>query len=173
VRYEPAESTTRLFGGNSNWRGPVWFPTAFMLITALRVYDRFYGEMFTVECPKGSGNQMTLNGIAIELGRRLIALFVPGADGRRPCFGAGHLLQHDPHFKDYLLFHEFFHGDTGEGLGASHQTGWTGLVAKLIEQQAIDRAAANAKLARREHTPGKPANGKEQSPAATPAPTGS
>jgi hypothetical protein len=173
VRYEPAESTTRLFGGNSNWRGPVWFPTAFMLITALRVYDRFYGEMFTVECPKGSGNQMTLNGIAIELGRRLIALFVPGADGRRPCFGAGHLLRHDPHFKDYLLFHEFFHGDTGEGLGASHQTGWTGLVAKLIEQQAIDRAAANAKLARREHTPGKPANGKEQSPAATPAPTGS
>jgi hypothetical protein len=139
VRYEPAESTTRLFGGNSNWRGPIWFPTAFMLITALRVYDRFYGEMFTIECPRGSGKQLTLNQVAIELGRRLISLFLPAADGKRPCFGENEILQHDPHFKDHLLFHEFFHGDNGAGLGASHQTGWTGLVAKLIEQQAIDR----------------------------------
>jgi hypothetical protein len=141
VRYEPGDSTTRLFGGNSNWRGPIWFPTAFMLITALRVYDRFYGDMFTVECPRGSGKHLTLNDVAIELGRRLINLFLPGPDGRRPCFGDHDILQHDPHFKDHLLFHEFFHGDTGAGLGASHQTGWTGLVAKLIEQQAIDRMA--------------------------------
>ncbi len=142
VRYEPAESTTKLFGGNSNWRGPIWFPTAFMLITALRVYDRFYGEMFTVECPRGSGKLLSLNQVAIELGRRLVNLFLPDQNGNRPCFGDNPMLQHDPHFKDHLLFHEFFHGDTGAGLGASHQTGWTGLVAKLIEQQAIDRAEA-------------------------------
>jgi hypothetical protein len=144
-----------------------------MLITALRVYDRFYGDMFTVECPKGSGRPMTLNQIAIELGRRLIALFVPGEDGRRPCFGPSELLQRDEHFKDYLLFHEFFHGDTGEGLGASHQTGWTGLVAKLIEQQAMDRGAANARLGRREPAAGKvSADGAESSadaPATTPS----
>jgi hypothetical protein len=140
VRYEPGDSTTKLFGGNSNWRGPVWFPTAFMLITALRVYDRFYGEMFTVECPAGSGTQMNLNQIAIELGRRLVSLFLPDGNGHRPCFGDREMLRNDPHFRDYLLFHEFFHGDTGAGLGASHQTGWTGLVAKLIEQQAIDRS---------------------------------
>ncbi|MDB5319307.1 MAG: hypothetical protein JWN40_938 [Phycisphaerales bacterium] len=147
VRYEPAESTTRLFGGNSNWRGPIWFPTAFMLITALRVYDRFYGEMFTVECPRGSGQLLTLNQVAIELGRRLVNLFLPDENGKRPCFGDNPLLQHDPHFKDHLLFHEFFHGDNGTGLGASHQTGWTGLVAKLIEQQALDRAEAEKKAA--------------------------
>jgi hypothetical protein len=111
-----------------------------MLITALRVYDRFYGEMFTVECPRGSGNMLTLNQVAIELGRRLINLFIPDESGRRPCCGHWDLLQTDPHFKEHLQFHEFFHGDTGAGLGASHQTGWTGLVAKLIEQQALDRA---------------------------------
>jgi hypothetical protein len=140
VRYEPAESTTPMFGGNSNWRGPVWFPTAFMLITALRVYDRFYGESFTVECPCGSGRFLTLNQVALELGRRLTALFLPDEMGRRPCFGGHPAFRDDPHFKDYLLFHEFFNGDTGAGLGASHQTGWTGLVAKLIEQQAVERA---------------------------------
>jgi hypothetical protein len=165
VRYEPADSTTKLFGGNSNWRGPVWFPTAFMLITALRVYDRFYGGMFTVECPKGSGRQMNLNQVAMELGRRLVALFLPDEGGRRPCFGDCALLQEDPHFKDYLLFHEFFHGDTGRGLGASHQTGWTGLVAKLIEQQGVERAA---ELARRERTPGRAPKSEVQSSAGIP-----
>jgi hypothetical protein len=150
VRYEPGNSTTRLFGGNSNWRGPIWFPTAFMLITALRVYDRFYGEMFTIECPRGSGKQMTLNEVAIELGRRLINLFLPGPDGKRPCFGDNEILQHDPHFKDHLLFNEFFHGDTGAGLGASHQTGWTALVAKLIEQQAIHRMTEEEKTSKSE-----------------------
>jgi len=153
VRYEPAESTTRLFGGNSNWRGPIWFPTAFMLITALRVFDRFYGEMFTVECPRGSGKHLTLNGVAIELGRRLVNLFLPDKDGRRPCFGGNELMQTDPHFKDHLLFHEFFHGDNGVGLGASHQTGWTGLVAKLIEQQAIDRAESEKEDSKAQDAP--------------------
>jgi hypothetical protein len=139
VRYEPGESTSKMFGGNSNWRGPIWFPTAFMLITALRVYDRFYGRTFTVECPCRSGRHMTLNEVAIELGRRLTRLFLRDETGRRPCCGDQPLLQTDPHFRDHLLFHEYFHGDTGAGLGASHQTGWTGLVAKLLEQQAIDR----------------------------------
>lgn len=141
VKYEPAESTTKLFGGNSNWRGPIWFPTAFMLITALRVYDRFYGDMFKLECPKGSGEFKTLNEIAIELGRRLVNLFLPNQDGHRPCNGPNPI-HHDPHFKEHLNFHEFFNGDTGQGLGANHQTGWTGLVAKLVEQQAIDREYA-------------------------------
>jgi hypothetical protein len=154
VKYEPAESTTKLFGGNSNWRGPIWFPTAFMLITALRVYDRFYGDMFTLECPCGSGNHMSLNEIAIELGRRLINLFMPDERGRRPCCGDHPLLNHDPYFKDYVLFHEFFHGDSGAGLGASHQTGWTALVAKLIEQQAIDRARREPKAPPKEQVPG-------------------
>ena len=139
VRYEPAESTTRLFGGNSNWRGPIWFPTAFMLITVLRVYDRFFGDGTKFECPTGSGNLLTLNEVAVELGRRMCGLFLPDAQGRRPIYNNHELLQQDPSFRDLLLFHEFFNGDTGEGLGASHQTGWTGLVTKLLEQQAVHR----------------------------------
>ena len=139
VRYEPAESTTRLFGGNSNWRGPIWFPTAFMLITVLRVYDRFFGEGTKFECPTGSGNLLTLNEVAVELGRRMCGLFLPDAQGRRPTYNHQELLQQDPSFRDLLMFHEFFNGDTGEGLGASHQTGWTGLVTKLLEQQAVHR----------------------------------
>ena len=139
VRYEPAESTNRLFGGNSNWRGPIWFPTAFMLITALRVYDRFFADGTRIECPTGSGNLMTLNEIAIELGRRMCMLFLPDESGRRPMNDDHKTLQTDVNFRDVLPFHEFFNGDTGEGLGASHQTGWTGLVAKLLEQQAIHR----------------------------------
>ena len=138
VRYEPGESATGIFGGNSNWRGPVWFPMAFMLITALRVYDRFYGETFTIECPTGSGKQMTFNEVAIEIGRRLSSLFLPDAAGRRPMY-TNPIMQSDPHFRDHLLFYEYFNGDTGEGLGASHQTGWTGLVAKLLEQEAVER----------------------------------
>ena len=138
VRYEPAESRTQLFGGNSNWRGPVWFPTAFMFITALRVYDRFYGPGFEIECPTGSGRLMTLNQVAIELGRRLCSLFLADPQGHRPCYGED-VLHNAPCCRDLVLFHEYFHGDTGEGLGASHQTGWTGLVAKLLDQQATDR----------------------------------
>ena len=138
VRYEPAESVERLFGGNSNWRGPVWFNTAFMLVTALRVYDRFYGEMLQLECPTGSGRMMTLNQIAMEIDRRLCSLFLPDSQGRRPIYTRD-ILQRDPHFRDHLLFHEYFNGDTGAGLGASHHTGWTALLAKLLDQQAVAR----------------------------------
>jgi hypothetical protein len=147
VRYEPGESTTRLFGGNSNWRGPIWFPTAFMLITALRVYDRFYGSMMTLECPTGSGRMMNLNEIALELGRRLVTLFLPTQKVGRPCYTGCEVMQKDPYFREYLLFHEYFHGDTGAGLGANHQTGWTGIVAKLIEQQGKAREEESRRLA--------------------------
>jgi hypothetical protein len=134
VAYEPAESGSELFGGNSNWRGPVWFPINFLIIEALQRFHHYYGDDFLVECPTGSGNKCTLWEIARELSSRLARIFLRGADGRRPVFGTNLVFQSDPHWRDYLLFYEFFHGDTGAGLGASHQTGWTALVAKLLEQ---------------------------------------
>jgi len=134
VDYEPAESTTGLFGGNSNWRGPVWFPMNFLLIESLQRFDHFYRGDFKVECPTGSGQAMALWDIAAELSRRLARLFLRDAHGRRPVHGAARLFQEDPHWRDLLLFYEYFHGDTGAGVGASHQTGWTGLVAKLLQQ---------------------------------------
>ena len=130
--YEPGESTTGLFGGNSNWRGPVWFPINYLLIEALRVYHRFLGDAFTVECPTGSGQMLTLAEVADEIAARLVSIFTAGADGTRPVFGGYELFQHDPAWHDLIPFHEYFHGDTAAGLGASHQTGWTGLVANLI-----------------------------------------
>jgi len=132
--YEPAESTTGLFGGNSNWRGPVWFPINYLLIQALRVYHRYLGDEFQVECPTGSGRAMTLAEVADELASRLVAIFLERPDGTRPVFGDYTLFQRDPAWHDLIPFHEYFHGDTGAGLGASHQTGWTGLVADLIAQ---------------------------------------
>jgi hypothetical protein len=132
VDYEPGESTSGLFGGNSNWRGPVWFPGNYLLIEALWRYHRYLGDDFTVEVPTGSGRQASLLEVANELGRRLIALFLDDANGRRPVFGSTERFQADPAFHDAIPFHEYFHGDTGAGLGASHQTGWTGLVADLI-----------------------------------------
>jgi hypothetical protein len=134
--YEPGESTTGLFGGNSNWRGPVWFPVNYLLIGALRTYHRLLGARFTVECPTGSGRLASLEEVADELSRRLVSLFLRGPDGRRPVFGGYRLLQEDPGWRDLILFHEYFHGETGAGLGASHQTGWTGLVADLIIRTA-------------------------------------
>ncbi|PYR75121.1 MAG: glucosidase [Acidobacteria bacterium] len=134
VDYEPAESTTPLFGGNSNWRGPVWFPGNFLLIEALQRYHHYFGDAFTVECPTGSGRMMTLWQVAGELSRRLSSLFLPGPDGARPAHGRIERFRTDPHWRTLVLFHEYFHGDTGEGLGASHQTGWTALVAKLLQQ---------------------------------------
>jgi hypothetical protein len=134
VDYEPAESSTQVFGGNSNWRGPVWFPVNYLLIEALQRFDYVYGSSFRVECPTGSGTMLTLEQVAAELSHRLTRMFLRGPDGRRPVFGASEKLQTDPHFRDQVLFYEYFHGDTGAGLGASHQTGWTALVAKLIEQ---------------------------------------
>jgi hypothetical protein len=134
VNYVPGDSDTWLFGGNSNWRGPIWFPLNYLLIEALERYHHFYGNNFKLEFPTGSGNLLNLQQIAAELGKRLISLFTPDAQGKRPSLGNDAAFAKDPHWKELVLFHEFFHGDTGEGLGASHQTGWTALVARLIEQ---------------------------------------
>jgi hypothetical protein len=134
VDYEPGESATGMFGGNSNWRGPVWFPVNYLMIEALQKYHHYYGDSFRIECPTGSGNYMNLWEVSSELSRRLVALFTRDANGRRAADIPYEKLQTDPHFKDYLTFYEFFHGDDGSGLGATHQTGWTALVAKLIEQ---------------------------------------
>jgi hypothetical protein len=134
VQYEPAESTTGLFGGNSNWRGPVWFPVNYLLIESLQKFHHYFGEDFKVECPTRSAKECDLWQVAAEISRRLVRIFARGDDGRRPVYGGTEIFQKDPHWKDLILFYEFFHGDNGAGIGASHQTGWTGLVAKLIEQ---------------------------------------
>ncbi len=139
VGYEPGESQSRLFGGNSNWRGPVWFPMNYLLIEALRRYHHAYGDELKVECPTGSGRFLTLGEVANEISRRLSTLFLPGANGTRPCFGGDERFRDDPHWKDLPLFHEYFDGDTGRGLGASHQTGWTALIVRLKTGEAGDR----------------------------------
>jgi hypothetical protein len=149
VRYEPGESRTGLFGGNSNWRGPVWFPINFLIVEALQRFHHYYGDDFLVECPTGSGQYLTLDGIADFLSHRLIRLFLPDAKGRRPFAGAHDRLQRDPLWRDLVLFHEYFHAETGAGLGASHQTGWTGLVAKLIQQQGEKRGHQQDRVGRR------------------------
>jgi hypothetical protein len=133
VNYEPAESTTDLFGGNSNWRGPVWFPLNFLLIESMQRVHHYYGDEFKVELPTGSGQQKTLWNAATDLSRRLSHIFLR-RDGRRAVNGDVTLFQQDPWWRDLILFYEYFHGETGAGLGASHQTGWTALVAKLLEQ---------------------------------------
>jgi hypothetical protein len=133
VQYEPAESTTGMFGGNSNWRGPVWFPINLLLIRALIQHYRYYGNDLKVECPTGSGKMMTLYEVAQELSRRLASTFLQDSDGRRPVYGGTRRFQEDPHWRDLILFYEYYHGDNGAGLGASHQTGWSGLVARLIQ----------------------------------------
>ena len=133
VAYAPAESDTGLFGGNSNWRGPVWFPMNYLLVEALERFHYFYGDSLRVECPTGSGRRMNLAEVARELARRLCALFLPGPDGRRPCHGEDRRWTDDPAWRELVLFHEYFHGDTGRGLGASHQTGWTALVTRCLE----------------------------------------
>jgi hypothetical protein len=135
IDYEPAESTTPMFGGNSNWRGPVWMPLNYLVISMLMRYGRFFGDDLTVEYPTGSGRQLTLGLVAADLQDRLISIFVPGPDGRRPCFGGVSRLQEDPAWRDNLVFSEYFHGDNGAGLGASHQTGWTGLIADVIRRR--------------------------------------
>ncbi|HTR01996.1 MAG TPA: glucosidase [Thermoanaerobaculia bacterium] len=132
--YEPGESRTKLFGGNSNWRGPIWFPLNYLILESLKRYHLYFGDAFKIECPTGSGRMMNLHEVSQELARRLSRIFVADAKGRRAVFGDRELFRTDPHWKDLLLFHEYFHGDTGLGLGASHQTGWTGLVAKLLDE---------------------------------------
>ncbi len=137
VDYLPAESNTGMFGGNSNWRGPVWLPVNALIIRGLLNYYLYYGDNFLVECPTGSGNKMNLFQVADNLGRRLSSIFLRDKDGRRPVYGGAEKFQTDPHWRDHILFYEYFHGDNGAGLGASHQTGWTGLVARLLQLQGV------------------------------------
>jgi hypothetical protein len=132
VDYQPGESPSGLFGGNSNWRGPIWFPVNYLIIDALRRLHSYYGPDFKVECPTGSGTHCSLDEVAAEIARRLSRIFLPDAAGKRPVYGHAPRLQADPHFRDHILFYEYFHGDTGRGVGASHQTGWTGLIADLL-----------------------------------------
>jgi hypothetical protein len=134
VDYEPGESSTGLFGGNSNWRGPVWFPVNYLLIESLQKFHHYLGDDFRVECPTGSGRYLNLWEVAAEISRRLTRIFLRDGDGKRPVHGHARQYQDDPHWRDLVLFYEYFHGDDGSGVGASHQTGWTGLVGKLLQQ---------------------------------------
>jgi hypothetical protein len=133
VDYLPAESDSGLFGGNSNWRGPIWMPVNIMIIRSLLHYYLYYGDNYKVECPRGSGRMLNLFEVAKEIGDRLARIFLRDSEGRRPVFGAARKFQEDPHWRDNLLFYEYFHGDNGAGIGASHQTGWSGLVARIID----------------------------------------
>jgi hypothetical protein len=133
VEYQPAESNTGMFGGNSNWRGPIWMPMNMMIVRSLLNLYAFYGDSFTVECPTGSGKWMNLYEVSEELSNRLAAIFLRDKNGRRPVFGGAKKFQEDPHWRDHILFYEYFHGDNGAGLGASHQTGWTGLIARTLQ----------------------------------------
>jgi hypothetical protein len=133
VQYLPAESNTGMFGGNSNWRGPIWMPMNVLLIRGLLNLYQFYGDEFKVECPTGSGKFMTLFEVAKEVARRLSSIFLRDASGRRPVYGGSKKFQEDPHWRDYILFYEYFHGDNGAGLGAGHQTGWTGTIARTLD----------------------------------------
>ncbi|MFT6865986.1 MAG: hypothetical protein ACJA08_000813 [Cyclobacteriaceae bacterium] len=145
VNYIPAESDSAMFGGNSNWRGPIWFPVNFLIIESLQKFHHYYGDDFKVEHPTGSGNFLTLDQIASELGQRLVKIFLKDEKGNRAVFGDQKKFQTDPHFKNYILFYEYFHGDSGRGVGASHQTGWTGLVAKLLEPRYKNTGPAAVK----------------------------
>jgi hypothetical protein len=137
VDYVPGDSDSGMFGGNSNWRGPVWMPINFLLYTSLLRLYAYYGEEFKIECPTGSGQMMTLLEVARELGERLTRIFLRDASGARPAFGAAHRFKDDPHWRDLVLSHEYFHGDTGAGIGANHQTGWTGCIARIIQSNAV------------------------------------
>jgi len=133
VEYTPAEATTSVYGGNSNWRGPIWMPMNFLIIESLQRFHEYYTDDFKVEFPTNSGQYLTLNEIADEISKRLSKIFLRDENGRRAVFGDNEKMQHDPDFNNYILFCEYFHGDTGKGLGASHQTGWTGLIANLLQ----------------------------------------
>jgi len=149
VSYLPAESDTSMFGGNSNWRGPIWMPMNSLIIRALLQYYLYYGDDFKVECPTGSGRLMTLFQVAEELSRRLANIFLKGENGRRPVYGGAQKLQEDPHWHNLILFYEYFHGDNGAGLGASHQTGWTGIVARMMHLFATTTAEQALELKKR------------------------
>jgi hypothetical protein len=140
VSYLPAESDSGMFGGNSNWRGPIWMPVNILIIRALLTYYIYYGKDFTVECPTGSGRKMNLYQVAEEISRRLASIFLRDKNGSRPVYGGSKKFQEDPQWRDYLLFYEYFHGDNGAGLGASHQTGWTGIIARAMHLFATSSA---------------------------------
>jgi hypothetical protein len=140
VGYLPGESDSGMFGGNSNWRGPIWMPVNGLIIRALLQYYLYYGDDFKVECPTGSGRMMTLYQVAEEISRRLANIFLKGKNGQRPVYGGTRKFQEDPHWRDLVLFYEYFHGDNGAGLGASHQTGWTGIVARMMHLFATTTA---------------------------------
>jgi hypothetical protein len=145
VGYVPGDSISGTFGGNSNWRGPVWMPVNFLIIESLQRFHSYYGDDFKVECPTGSGRLLHLGEIAVELARRLCRIFQSDEFGNRAVFGGSPLHRDDPQFRDHLLFYEYFHGDTGRGIGAAHQTGWTGLTALLLERgRSTSRATAAA-----------------------------
>ena len=141
VSYLPAESDSGMFGGNSNWRGPLWMPVNILILRALVNYYAYYGDAFKIECPTGSGRYMNLYEVAEELARRIARIFLRGVDGRRPLYGGAVKFQEDPHWRDLILFYEYFHGDNGAGIGASHQTGWTGLVALIMQMFASTTTA--------------------------------
>jgi hypothetical protein len=145
VSYQPGESTSGMFGGNSNWRGPIWFPVNYLIIESLQKFYHYYGDEFKIECPTGSGHLMNINEVANELSRRLLRVFLRDNSGNRPVFGDYQKMQKDPHFRDHLLFYEYFHGDTGRGVGANHQTGWTGLIAKLAQPRGSHSKAPQPK----------------------------
>ena len=145
VSYLPAESDSGMFGGNSNWRGPIWMPVNALIVRALLQYYTYYGDAFTIECPTGSGRRMTLYQVAEDLGRRLASIFLKDGN-RRAVYGGTRKFQDDPHWKDLLLFYEYFHGDNGAGLGASHQTGWTGIVARIMHFFASTTAEQTLEL---------------------------
>ena len=138
MRYSPGESETYIFGGNSNWRGPIWFPINYLVIEALERYHHFYGDSLTVECPTGSGRMATLGDVAQELASRLTKIFLPDESGHRPCHGGDQRYAHNPSWRDLVLYYEHFHGDNGRGLGASHQTGWTALITRCLEKTAAN-----------------------------------
>jgi len=162
VDYLPAESNNGMFGGNSNWRGPVWLPVNVLILRALMEFYLYYGDNFKVECPTGSGRMMNLYDVVMEITRRLASIFLRDENGRRPVYGGAEKFQSDPHWKDYLLFYEYFHGDNGAGLGASHQTGWTGLIAKLLQLQGTLDAKTFLKVGNKGPAPQKPAQQPEE-----------
>jgi hypothetical protein len=149
VGYVPAESDSGMFGGNSNWRGPVWMPVNFLILRALFNYYSYYGDAFTVECPTGSGRRMTLYQVAEELAHRLTRIFVKDSNGHRPVYGGARKFQEDPHWRDLVLFYEYFHGDNGAGIGASPPTGWPGAIARVMSVFATTSAAQVRELGQR------------------------
>jgi hypothetical protein len=162
VSYVPGEGDSGMFGGNSNWRGPIWMPVNMLILRALLQYYLYYGDLFTIECPTGSGKQMNLYKVAEEIGRRLTSIFLKDAQGKRPVHGNSQKFQEDPHWRDYPLFYEYFHGDTGEGVGASHQTGWSGAIARIMHLFATTDAKMLLREGKQKAAAGKPDPGRKR-----------